>query len=192
MAHDLSAALVMESPGAARQHGLRVDTLRDEPLLAALPASHRYAGASSIPMGDFVSEVVMLPREPAGQMYNSWFRAVIRAAGCELGRTMLTLSAPWDRRMLPVANGEAVSMFVGEWAAMAEGVAAVPFDPPLSFPMDLVSPWPWTAPVEELVEHGSATARCRWLVDTEGGQDRPPPGLSPRRSESKTKSDFFR
>ena len=65
---------------------------------------------------------------------------------------MLTLSAPWDRRMLPVANGEAVSMFVGEWAEdRAEGVAAVPFDPPLSFPMDLVSPWPWTAPVKSLV-----------------------------------------
>ena len=174
-AHDLSVALVMESPGAARQHGLRVDTLRDEPLLAALPASHRYAGASSIPVGDFVSEVVMLPREPPGQMYNAWFRAVIRAAGFELGRTMLTLSAPWDRRMLPVANGEAVSMFVGEWAAMAEGVAAVPFDPPLSFPMDLVSPWPWTAPIQGLV---STALQLRdaggWLTQRAARTDLPP------------------
>jgi hypothetical protein len=37
--HDLAAAVVMESPAAARQHGVRIDTLCDEPLLAALPAA---------------------------------------------------------------------------------------------------------------------------------------------------------
>ena len=42
--------------------------------------------------------------------------------------------------MLPVADGEAVSLFVGEWVEEAiEGVVAVPFDPPLSFPIDLAS-----------------------------------------------------
>jgi DNA-binding transcriptional LysR family regulator len=164
--HELAAAVVMESPTAARQYGVRIDTLRDEPLLAALPESHRYARADAIPLEAFVVEVVMLPTEPPGQLFNAWFRTVVRAAGFELDRTVRTMSAPWDRRMLPVASGEAVSQFVGEWAAeAAAGVAAVPFDPPLSFPMDIASRWPPTEQVDALVE---AALRARdeagWLT----------------------------
>jgi DNA-binding transcriptional LysR family regulator len=163
--HDLEAAVVMESPTAARQYGVRIDTLRDEPLLAALPESHRYARAEAIPLEAFVAEVVMLPTEPPGETFNAWFRTVVRAAGFELTRTVKTMSAPWDRRMLPVASGEAVSQFVAEWAAEAPGVAAVPFDPPLSFPSDLASCWPPTDRVEALV---AAALRARdaagWLT----------------------------
>lgn len=101
--HELAAAVAMEPPAAARQHGVRIDTLRDEPLLAALPESHRYAHAEAIPLEVFVTEVVMLPTEPPGQMFNAWFRTVVRAAGCELDRTVKTMGASWDRRMLPVA-----------------------------------------------------------------------------------------
>ena len=65
-AHELAAAVVMESPAAARRHGVRIDALRDEPLLAALPESHRYAPRSAIPIGAFApSACVLLPREPA-------------------------------------------------------------------------------------------------------------------------------
>jgi DNA-binding transcriptional LysR family regulator len=138
--HDLTAAVVMETPAAARRYGVRIDALRDEPLLAALPATHRYANAGSIPIGAFARERVLLPREPPGGAFNAWLSAVVRAAGFELEQTMKTLSAPWDRRMLPVADGEAVSVFVGEWVQEAiSDVAAVPFDPPLSFPIDLAS-----------------------------------------------------
>jgi DNA-binding transcriptional LysR family regulator len=138
--HKLTAAVVMETPGAARRYGVCVDALRDEPLLAALPASHDYANTEAIPIGVFAAERVLLPREPPGGAFNAWLGAVIRAAGFELERTLKTLSAPWDRRMLPVADGEAVSLFVGEWVEEAiEGVVAVPFDPPLSFPIDLAS-----------------------------------------------------
>ena len=106
---ELAVAAVLESPGAARRHGVRIDALKDEPLLAALPATHRYAGVAAIPIGAFVAECVLLPREPVGRAFNAWLRAVLRAAGFELDRTRETLSAPWDRRMLPVADGEAVS-----------------------------------------------------------------------------------
>jgi hypothetical protein len=83
---------------------------------------------------------VLLPREPTGRGFNGWLRAVVRAAGFELERTRETLSAPWDRRMLPVADGEAVSAFVGDWVQEASaGVVAVPFDPPLCFPIDLAT-----------------------------------------------------
>ncbi len=58
-AHELAAAVVMESPGAARRHAVRVDALKDEPLLAALPRSHRYASEPNIPIGEFVSERVL-------------------------------------------------------------------------------------------------------------------------------------
>jgi DNA-binding transcriptional LysR family regulator len=162
---ELVAAVVMESPAAARQYGIRIDRLRDEPLLAALPESHRYAQAEAIPLAAFVAEVVMLPTEPPGELFNAWFRTVVRAGGFELVRTMKTMSAPWDRRMLPVANGEAVSQFVGEWTVEAAGVAAVPFDPPLSFPMDLASCFPPSDEVTALVE---AALRARdahgWLT----------------------------
>jgi DNA-binding transcriptional LysR family regulator len=163
--HELAAAVVMESPAASRQQRVRIDSLRDEPLLAALPESHAYARAEAIPVGAFVAEVVMLPTEPPGQMFNAWFRTVVRAAGFELDRTVKLLSAPWDRRMLPVASGEAVSVFVAEWAVEAPGVVAVPFDPPLSFPMDLASCWPPNERVTALVE---AALRARdaqgWLT----------------------------
>jgi DNA-binding transcriptional LysR family regulator len=66
-AGELAAAVVMESPAAARRHGVRVDPLRDEPLVAALPRSHRYASEAAIPIGEFVADPVLLPREPPGQ-----------------------------------------------------------------------------------------------------------------------------
>lgn len=144
--HEIAAAAALELPAAARRHGVRVDPLRDEPLLAALPATHRYANGDAIPIGAFAAERVLLPREPTGRVFNAWLRAIVRAEGFELERTMETMSAPWDRRMLPVADGAVVSVFVGEWAHEAiAGVAAVPFDPPLAFPIDLTTGWP---PVE--------------------------------------------
>jgi DNA-binding transcriptional LysR family regulator len=149
---ELAAAVVMESPAAARRHGVRVDTLRDEPLVAALPRSHRYACEAAIPIGEFVAEPVLLPREPPGQMFNAWLRSVIRAHGFELEQTMAIASAPWDRRLPPVASGEAVAVAVAEWAREpGTGLVGVPFDPPLNFPTDLVSRWPATEDVEALV-----------------------------------------
>ena len=160
---ELSAAVVQETPAAARRHAVRVDSLRDEPLLAALPESHDYADRGAIPIGAFAGERVLLPREPPGRVFNAWLKAVVRTAGFELERTLETLSAPWDRRMLPVAHGEAVSLFVAEWQdESTAGVVAVPFDPPLSFPLDLASSWPPSTTVETLVE-----TACR-LRDTEG------------------------
>ena len=151
--HELAAAAVLETPAAARRHGVRVDALRDEPLLAALPAAHRYAHSDAIPVAAFAAECVLLPREPAGRPFNDWLRTLIRAAGFELDRTLETLSAPWDRRMLPVAAGEAVSVLVVDWAqGPILGVAIVPFAPPLSMPIDLAWPRPttescWRAPL---------------------------------------------
>lgn len=151
--HELAAAAVFQTPAAARRVRVRIDALRDEPLLAALPATHRYADADTIPLGDFVTDRVLLPREPTGRAFNAWLRAVVRAAGYELGRTHEMLSAPWDRRMLPVADGEAVSACVGDWAeATSPGVVTVPFDPPLSFPIDLASSGPATDASDLLVE----------------------------------------
>ena len=163
----LAAAVVMESPAAARRHGVRVDALRDEPLVAALPRSHRYASAAAIPIGQFVAEPVLLPREPAGQVFNAWLRSVIRAHGFELERTMGIASAPWDRRLPPVASGEAVAVIVNEWGREpGTEFVGVPFDPPLSFPTDLVSRWPATEDVETLVR---TTLRVRdsegWLTE---------------------------
>ncbi len=139
-AHELTAAAVLETPSAARRYGVRIDSLRDEPLLAALPAEHRYARADAIPMHAFATERILLPREPPGRVFNDWLRAVVRATGFEIEHTIETLSAPWDRRVLPVAHGEAVSVIVAEWVLQPiAGVAAVPFDPPLSIPLDLAS-----------------------------------------------------
>jgi hypothetical protein len=63
----------------------------------------------------------------------------------------MTASAPWDRRMVHVASGEAVSVVVAEWAQSMPHVVAVPFDPPLNFPTDLASNWPHTEAVEAFV-----------------------------------------
>jgi DNA-binding transcriptional LysR family regulator len=164
----LAAAAVFSTPGAARHHGVRIDTLRDEPLLAALPTGHPYAPASAIPLGAFAAEVVLLPREPAGHAFNTWLRAVVRAAGYELERTLETLSAPWDHRMLPVAAGDAVSVFVGEWAG-APGLVALPLDPPLSVPLDLASRAAGTPAADALVRSAIK------LRDAEGWLTERPP-----------------
>ncbi len=168
-ARQLGAAVVMESPAAARRYGVRVDALKDEPLLAALPESHEYAGADAIPVSAFVSNCVLLPPEPAGQMFNAWLRSLFRTHGFEFGRTMMTASAPWDRRMVHVASGEAVAPVVEEWAQSMPGVVALPFDPPLDFPTDLASSWPPAESVAALIE---AARRVR---DTEGWLTRRPP-----------------
>jgi DNA-binding transcriptional LysR family regulator len=165
----------MESPAAARRHGVRVDTLRDEPLIAALPASHRYASRPSISIADFVAEVVLLPREPPGQMFNAWLRSLIRAHGRELEHTMAIASAPWDRRLPPVAQGEAVALMVSEWAREpGTQLVAVPFDPPLTFPTDLISCWPASEDVSALVR---TALRIRdsegWLTQRTPRTDRP-------------------
>jgi DNA-binding transcriptional LysR family regulator len=173
--HELTAAVVLATPAAARRHGVRVDTLRDEPLFAALPESHEYASAESIPVGVFAAERVLLPREPAGQVFNDWLRSVVRAAGFELGRTLLTLSAPWDRRMLPVASGEAVSVFVRDWVEESTaGIVSVPFDPPLRVSMDLVSCWPPTEAAESLLEVALRVRNAEgWLTDRPARTERP-------------------
>ena len=46
---ELTAAVVLETPAAPRRHGVRVDALSDEPMLAALPASHSLCGQDSDP-----------------------------------------------------------------------------------------------------------------------------------------------
>ena len=168
-AHDLDAAAVVETPAAGRRYGVRVDALRDEPLLAAVPSSHRYAGADAIPIGVFAAERVLLPREPSGSAVNSWLRAVVRAAGFELERTLETPSAAWDHRLPLVAAGEAVAPIVADWEdEPIAGVAAVAFDPPLELPIDLVSSLSPSDGIAVLVE-----TACR-LRDEQGWLTRRP------------------
>lgn len=95
-AGELAAAVVLESPAVACRHGVRVDTLKDEPLLAALSSSHRCASEAAIPIAEFMAEPVLLPRQSTGQMFNVWLRSVIRAHGFELEQTLTVASAPWD------------------------------------------------------------------------------------------------
>jgi hypothetical protein len=64
---------------------------------------------------------------------------------------MTTASAPWDRRMVHVASGEAVSVVVADWVGSMPRVVAAPFEPPLTFPTDLASQWPATEAVEGVV-----------------------------------------
>jgi hypothetical protein len=167
--------VVMESPAAARRHAVRVDSLKDEPLLAALPRSHRYASEAAIPIGEFIAEVVLLPREPTGLVFNAWLRSVMRAHGFELEQTLAIASAPWDRRLPPVANGEGVSVIVADWAGEpGTRLAAVPFHPPLNFPIDLVSRWP---PTEEVTDLLRTALRVRdsegWLTERPVRTERP-------------------
>jgi hypothetical protein len=173
-AHELAAAVVMESPAAAQRHGVRVDTLKDEPLLAALPESHRLGCHRAISIGAFVAECVLVPREPPGQVFNAWLRALFRAHGFDLERTMTSASAPWDRRMLHVASGEAVAVVVADWAESMPNVVTVPFEPPLTFPTDLASTWPPTEAVEALVRTAQRVRDAEgWLTMRSAGTQLP-------------------
>jgi DNA-binding transcriptional LysR family regulator len=175
-AGELAAAVVLESPAVARRHRVRVDTLKDEPLLAALPRSHRYASEAAIPIGEFVAEPVLLPRELPGQMFNEWLRSVIRAHGFELEQTISVASAPWDRRLPPVASGDAVAVMVTDWTREpGTELVGVPFDPPLNFPTDLVSRWPATEEVEALVRTALQVRDSEgWLTERRARIEVPP------------------
>ena len=102
--HELAAAVVMESPAAAQRHGVRIDTLRDEPLLVALSASHQYAAAPAMPVSAFVAERVLLPPRTARADVQRLVQDRDPRRRVRVGLTMQTMSAPWDRRMLPVAR----------------------------------------------------------------------------------------
>ena len=154
---ELAAAVVLALPPAARRPGVRTEPLPGEPLLAALPAGHPRAGDAALPAAAFAAERVLLPREPVGAPFNAWLRAALRLAGAELGRTVETLSAPWDHRMLPVAEGGAASVLVADWLPVA-GVAALPFEPPLALPLELAVPDPPVAD-DALVRAAAAAAR---------------------------------
>jgi hypothetical protein len=114
-----------------------------------------------------VAGPVLLPREPPGQMFNAWLRSVLRARGFELERTVAIASAPWDRRLPPVASGEAVSVMVAEWAREpGTGLVGVPFDPPLTFPVDLISRWPAGEDVEAVVRAALGVRDAEgWLTE---------------------------
>ena len=108
-AHELAAAVVMETPAAARRHGVRIDALQGR------AAARRAAGGAPLRRrrrdpGRRVRRRARAAPARAGRAARSTRGCgrVLRAAGFELDRTMQTLSAPWDRRMLPVASGEAV------------------------------------------------------------------------------------
>jgi hypothetical protein len=122
---------------------------------------------------------------PVGSQFKAWLQGVLRVHGHELERTLETLSAPWDHRMLPVAEGEAVSVIVAEWAEEAGGrLAAVPFDPPITLPLDLASP----ERPDQVVRGVTETAvrlrdEARWLTRRDrvgGGLNRVAIGLSLR------------
>jgi len=150
-AQDLAAATVMGSPAAARRHHVRVDAQgRAAPRRAGGgPSVGAWGGGSD----RGVRRGMRAASAGAGRrMFNDWLRAVIRAHGFELERTMTTASAPWDRCLVHVASGAAVAVVVSEWAESMPNVVTVPFDPPLSFPIDLASRWPPTTAVEPLVE----------------------------------------
>jgi hypothetical protein len=71
--------------------------------------------------------------------------------------------------MLPVADGAAVSVLVEEWTQEPiAGVAAVPFDPPLSFPIDLAT---GPSPLDDAEPLLQAALRLR---DAEGWLTRRP------------------
>ena len=90
----------------------------------------------------------------------------MRAHGVELEQTMAIASAPWDRRLPPVANGEAVAVMVADWDSRpGQGLVAVPFDPPLNFPTDLVSRWPPTEEVEAVIRALRVRDSEGWLTE---------------------------
>lgn len=138
-ARDLDAAVVLGSPRGGRRHRLAVLPLCDEPLMAALPAAHRLAGGP-VPVDAFAAERVLVPRGATGHMYAEMLTTILATAGAELGPTLANAAAPWDPRLPRVAAGDAVAAVPAGWGdeALAD-VAVVPFDPPLTMPVDLVS-----------------------------------------------------
>ena len=172
-ANELDAAVVLSTPAAGRRHRLRVEALRDEPLLAALPAAHPFAGRGRVPLAAFVAERVLLPRAPGGEVFTTWLRSQIRAAGFELERILEAANAGWDRRLIPVAKGEAVAALVAGWPdEPVPGGVTVPPQPRLTLPAAPVTAPPPTAAAAALVRAARARRDAEgWLTTRAPGPD---------------------
>ena len=71
----------------------------------------------------------MLPKEPTGHMFNAWFRAVLRAAGCEVligdpGRAALPVArlAKVSDQAVPVTRGCQFVSLVADYELQATAV----------------------------------------------------------------------
>ena len=118
-----------------------------------------------MPLGAFAAERVLLPREPIGALVQRLAaRGRCGPPAYELDRTLETLEravGPADAARSRAARRCRRSSATGPTPPIA-GVVALPFDPPLTFPIDLASRWAPTAGAELLVER-----RVR-LRDAEG------------------------
>src|SRR5947209_6137526 len=87
--------------------------------------------------------------------------------------------------MLPVASGEAVCVFVADWIeGSIDGVVAVPFDPPLTYPTDLASCWPPSDGAELLVREACRVRDAEGWLRHRSASDRVAERLSRSGSES--------
>jgi DNA-binding transcriptional LysR family regulator len=122
-----------------RLDGLGYRLLRQEPLVAALPSSHRLADRSRIPLEDLSDEQWLLPSERAGSAYNQALRHYCRQAGFDLRRAEGDVLLDTD--LQEVRQGRAIHVLPAGCDAASlgrSGVAIVALEPPPTVPVELV------------------------------------------------------
>ena len=113
--------------------------LKQEPLVAALPADHPLARRAHIPLDALCEERWLLPSERGGSAYNDLLRTYCRQAGFDPqpadGDVLLDsdLREVRERRAIHVLPAGCDAGSLGR-----PGVSVVPIDPPLTVPVELV------------------------------------------------------
>ncbi len=159
LAGDLDVGFVR---GVHHRHGVRVERLLEEPLLAVLPSTHRLAGAKSLSLSELDGETfIFWPRSDNASFYDRII-ATCHEFGCIPGK--ITASANMETQMALISAGLGVS--VQPLSFRSSGNADVAFVPvhDLAKPVQMQLAWiPNTAtqPTREFVSIALETAQNR-------------------------------
>jgi DNA-binding transcriptional LysR family regulator len=124
----------------ARSTGdLRCEVVRDEPGVLALSERHPLAGRDIVSLSELAGETFALVDEQDGSGYNAAVRAHCRAAGFE-PRTPADPRGPMAWETAVRSDGCVGLTTHASAAATARGVRLVRLEPPITFPIQLVSP----------------------------------------------------
>lgn len=121
----------------ARLPGLRYQAVRDDPVVAALPAGHRLAGAAAIALSELADDVWLMPDRSLGS--TSLLREMCAEAGVEV-RTSEDSTTNFDDEFLAVATGAGIEVVTSSIVPRrtVDGVVFVPVKE-RAVPLEIVS-----------------------------------------------------
>ncbi len=132
------AAIVWDGHGD--REGLRTVVLRDIAVHLALPATHRLAKSTSVPVADLAEEtILMFPKALSPKVWDTMHHHLLPDGRADLSRSSPNLTTPDPYRSCVASRRQGRSARLAPVAehTRPEGVVLRPLDPPLTLPLEL-------------------------------------------------------